>query len=88
MRSAGTFELHPAHNQWQVGDVALFEVRQGSPRRPVEGASSIETTDCTSDTARVRFTLPGSGGGNRKLTVTGTSPRATPALCGVGAPNR
>src|SRR5687767_15227836 len=25
---AGTFEFHPAHNHWHIGDVALFEVRK------------------------------------------------------------
>jgi Lysyl oxidase len=160
-RAAGTFEFHPAHNHWHIGDVALFEVRKGSPGGPIVGGNSIKTTFClidwyrlegnsstpqrtffdcetshqgiqsgwvdqyhhsldgqeldltgvanaadyylvstanwarrfeetnyTNNTAWVRFTLSGAGGGNRKLTVTASSPCATPGLCGVGAPNR
>jgi Lysyl oxidase len=48
-RVAGTFEFHPAHNHWHIGDVALFEVRQGSPTGPVVGGNSIKTTFCLID---------------------------------------
>ena len=48
-RSAGTFEFHPAHNHWHIGDVALFEVRKGSPTGPVVGGNSIKTTFCLID---------------------------------------
>jgi Lysyl oxidase len=48
-RSAGTFEFHPAHNHWHIGDVALFEVRQGGPDGPVVGGNSIKTTFCLID---------------------------------------
>ncbi len=157
----GTFEFHPAHNHWHIGDVALFEVRKGSPTGSVVGGNSIKTTFClidwyklegnsnsaervfhdceagyqgiqsgwvdqyhhsldgqeldltgipnatdyylvstanfarrfeetnyTNNTAWVKFTLSGTAGGNRKVTVTANSPCSTPGLCGVGAPNR
>jgi len=160
-RVAGTFEFHPAHNHWHIGDVALFEIRRGSPAGPVVGGNSIKTTFClidwyalegnsntaertffdcetsyqgiksgwvdqyhqslpgqeldltgipnaddyylvssanyakrfeetdyTNNTAWVKFTLSGTGGGNRKVEVTAHSDCATPALCGIGAPNR
>lgn len=46
---AGTFEFHPAHNHWHIGDVALFEVRKGSPTGPIVGGNSIKTTFCLID---------------------------------------
>jgi hypothetical protein len=46
---AGTFEFHPAHNHWHIGDVALFEVRRGSPTGPIVGGNSIKTTFCLID---------------------------------------
>ena len=45
----GSFEFHPAHNHWHIGDVALFEVRQGSPTGPIVGGNSIKTTFCLID---------------------------------------
>lgn len=48
-RVAGTFEFHPEHNHWHIGDVALFEVRKGSPTGPIVGANSIKTTFCLID---------------------------------------
>jgi Lysyl oxidase len=45
----GTFEFHPAHNHWHIGDVALFEVRKGSPTGPIVGDNSIKTTFCLID---------------------------------------
>jgi Lysyl oxidase len=48
-RVAGTFEFHPQHNHWHIGDVALFEVRKGSPTGPVVGGNSIKTTFCLID---------------------------------------
>jgi hypothetical protein len=45
----GTFVYHPAHNHWHIGDVALFEVRQGSPTGPIVGGNSIKTTFCLID---------------------------------------
>jgi hypothetical protein len=46
---AGTFVFHPSHNHWHIGDVALFEVRQGSPTGPIVGGNSIKTTFCLID---------------------------------------
>jgi len=46
---AGVFEFHPEHNHWHIGDVALFEVRRGSPTGPVAGGNSIKTTFCLID---------------------------------------
>jgi hypothetical protein len=48
-RVTGTFEFHPAHNHWHIGDVALFELRQGSPTGPIVGGQSIKTTFCLID---------------------------------------
>ena len=48
-RVAGTFEFHPAHNHWHIGDVALFEVRKGSPTGRIVGGNSIKTTFCLID---------------------------------------
>jgi hypothetical protein len=45
----GTFEFHPAHNHWHIGDIALFEVRKGSPTGPVVGSNSIKVTFCLID---------------------------------------
>jgi hypothetical protein len=45
----GTFEYHAAHNHWHIGDVALFEVRKGSPTGPIVGGNSIKTTFCLID---------------------------------------
>ncbi|MBA2296662.1 MAG: hypothetical protein H0W14_01325 [Actinobacteria bacterium] len=43
------FEFHAAHNHWHMGDVALFEVRKGSPTGAVVGGNSIKTTFCLID---------------------------------------
>jgi Lysyl oxidase len=48
-RVAGQFEFHPAHNHWHIGDVALFEVRKGSPTGKIVGGNSIKTTFCLID---------------------------------------
>jgi len=45
----GSFEFHPAHNHWHIGDVALFEVRKGSPTGKIVGGNSIKTTFCLID---------------------------------------
>jgi hypothetical protein len=46
----GTFEFHPAHNHWHIGDVALFEVRKGDPYKgKIVGGNSIKTTFCLID---------------------------------------
>jgi Lysyl oxidase len=46
---AGVFAFHPEHNHWHIGDVALFEVRKGSPTGPIVGGNSIKTTFCLID---------------------------------------
>ena len=45
----GSFEFHPAHNHWHIGDVALFEIRRGSPTGPIVGGNSVKTTFCLID---------------------------------------
>jgi hypothetical protein len=59
-RSAGTFVFHPAHNHWHIGDVALFEVRKGSPTGPVVGGNSIKTTFCLIDWYKLDDNAPAS----------------------------
>jgi len=51
---AGTFEYHPEHNHWHIGDVALFEVRVGSPTGPIlrndrDESVSLKRTFCLID---------------------------------------
>jgi hypothetical protein len=51
---AGVFVYHPEHNHWHIGDVALFEVRVGSPTGPLlrndlDEAVSLKTTFCLID---------------------------------------
>jgi Lysyl oxidase len=54
------FEYHPAHNHWHMGDVALFEVRKGSPTGPVVGGNSIKTTFCLIDWYKLDDNSPAS----------------------------
>jgi hypothetical protein len=54
------FEYHPAHNHWHMGDVALFEVRKGSPTGPVVGGNSIKTTFCLIDWYKLDDNSPSS----------------------------
>ena len=58
--AAGTFVYHPAHNHWHIGDVALFEVRKGSPTGPIVGGNSIKTTFCLIDWYRLDDNPPAS----------------------------
>ena len=46
---AGNFQFHPEHNHWHIGDVALFEVRKGSPTGKIVGGNSVKTTFCLID---------------------------------------
>lgn len=51
---AGTFEYHPEHNHWHIGEVAQFDIRVGSPtgavfRNDRGEAQSIKTTFCLID---------------------------------------
>jgi hypothetical protein len=43
------YEFHPEHNHWHIGQVALFEVRKGSPTGPTVGGNSIKVTFCLID---------------------------------------
>jgi Lysyl oxidase len=52
------FEFHPAHNHWHMGDVALFEVRKGSPTGPLVGGNSIKTTFCLIDWYKLEGNSP------------------------------
>ena len=57
-RPAGTFEFHPQHNHWHLGDVALFEVRKGSPTGPIVGGNSVKTTFCLIDWYKLEGNSP------------------------------
>jgi Lysyl oxidase len=57
-RVAGTFEFHPAHNHWHIGDVALFEVRKRSPTGPIVGRNSVKTTFCLLDSYKLDDNAP------------------------------
>jgi len=58
--STSQFEFHPAHNHWHMGDVALFEVRKGSPTGPIVGGNSIKTTFCLIDWYKLDDNSPSS----------------------------
>ena len=55
---AGVYEFHPAHHHWHIGDIALFEVRQGSPTGPIVGGQSVKTTFCLVDWYRLEGNAP------------------------------
>ena len=55
---AGQFEFHPEHNHWHIGDVALFEIRKGSPTGPIVGGNSIKTTFCLIDWYKLNDNSP------------------------------
>jgi hypothetical protein len=46
---ASTFAFHPAHNHWHIGDIALFEIREGTPSGPIVGGNSRKVTFCLID---------------------------------------
>ncbi len=58
--TAGVFEFHPAHNHWHIGDVALFEIRKGSPTGKIVGGNSIKTTFCLIDWYKLVDNAPSS----------------------------
>jgi hypothetical protein len=58
---AGSFQFHLAHNHWHIGDVALFEVRKGSPRGKIVGGNSIKTTFCLIDWYQLDGKSPNTG---------------------------
>jgi len=43
-----TFFFHPAHNHWHIDNVALFEIRQGTPTGPLYGTGK-KITFCMID---------------------------------------
>jgi hypothetical protein len=53
-----TFEYHPTHNHWHTADVALFEVREGSPTGQVVGANSIKVGFCLIDLYKLEDNAP------------------------------
>lgn len=55
---ASTFQFHEAHNHWHIGDIALFEVRAGSPTGPVVGGNSIKVTFCLIDWYKLEDNSP------------------------------
>ena len=59
---ASTFEYHPAHNHWHIGDIAQFDVRRGGPTGAVMGQASIKVTFCLIDW----YTLDSKGGTSRR----------------------
>jgi hypothetical protein len=48
-QQVSTFEFHPAHNHWHIGDVALFEVHSGASDGPLWGDVSVKVTFCLID---------------------------------------
>jgi hypothetical protein len=52
------FEYHPTHNHWHTADVALFEVRQGSPDGPVIGSNSVKLGFCLIDLYKLEDNAP------------------------------
>ncbi len=44
-----TYQFHPEHNHWHIGDIALFEIHKGSPTGPVVTGGSIKVTFCLID---------------------------------------
>jgi hypothetical protein len=55
---ASTFEFHPAHNHWHIGDIALFEVRAGSPTGLIVAGNSIKVTFCLIDWYKLEGNSP------------------------------
>jgi hypothetical protein len=55
-----TFEYHATHNHWHIGQVALFEVRKGSPTGPIVGGNSLKTTFCLIDWYKLDDNAPSS----------------------------
>ncbi|HSL63573.1 MAG TPA: lysyl oxidase family protein [Gaiellaceae bacterium] len=57
---ATTFEYHPTHNHWHTGQVALFEIRTGSPSGPLAAGQSFKTGFCLIDLVRLDGNAPSS----------------------------
>lgn len=78
------------HQELEGQSVDLTGVVDGvyfltSTANPVE---AFVESNYTNNTAWVKFELYGRDTGNRKIRILGNSPCASPAMCGVGAPNR
>ncbi|HEX2427917.1 MAG TPA: lysyl oxidase family protein [Gaiellaceae bacterium] len=56
-----TFEYHPTHNHWHTANVALFQVRQGSPTGAVVGGQSVKVGFCLLDLYNLDGNAPTSG---------------------------
>ena len=57
-QAATVFEFHPTHNHWHTGQVALFEVRKGSPTGPLVGGNSLKTGFCLIDLVKLDGNAP------------------------------
>ena len=57
-RLASQYEFHPAHNHWHLADVALFEIRKGSPTGPIVGGNSQKVTFCLIDWYKIDDNSP------------------------------
>ncbi len=80
-------QYHQATDGQQVTLTGMANAEDYYLVSTTDPTNSFLETDDTNNTAWVRFQLSGDGGGNRKVTVTGSSPCASPGLCGAGAPN-
>lgn len=57
---ASAYEFHPEHNHWHITDIALFEVRAGSPTGPIVGSNSRKVTFCLIDWYKLDDNAPAS----------------------------
>lgn len=55
---ATIFEFHPTHNHWHTGQVALFQIRQGSPTGPLAGGQQFKTGFCLIDLVNLDGNAP------------------------------
>ena len=55
---ASTFEFHPAHNHWHIGDIALFELHANSPTGPIVAGNAVKVTFCLIDWYRLEGNSP------------------------------
>jgi hypothetical protein len=58
MRHASTYEYHKEHDHWHLEDLALFEVRDGTPDGPVVGEGAVKVSFCLIDTYRLGDGIP------------------------------
>lgn len=56
-KAVGTFVFHPEHPHWHIGDVALFEIRAGSPDGPLV-LDALKTSFCLIDIYRLEGNSP------------------------------